>query len=413
MYKRQEVIFTINSKEVARVNKENFRQPFSGGVGFRPWRNTIKLYEFKVDGNWNTYPDVPYVFQKDELGYHCFRNPSIVKTKNNTLLAFAQARKKDCHDLGDRDIMVKRSTDGGKTWGAAIMIFDDGKNTCTGPVPIVDEKTGRISLIMTQVEIDYEAENELGMSELSRDVFISYSSDDALTWTVPHNITKQTFDSDWDIIATGPGAGVQLNSKRFNGRMIVPCYHRNRTDKVFYSPAMYSDDGGDSWKIGERTPFGKTTECKITTLKNDQLFMSMRQENPKVKRREVCISKDGGLTWEDQRTDSTLIDSGCQGSLAYYQNETQTILFSSGPYSEIHREKMTISSSFDDGKTWTNRYELNNNPAAYSDLILLKKQELACFYEHGFMWPYEGLLFENLFFDNSQDKEIFENKKTQ
>ena len=42
--------------------------------------------------------DFNYIFEKGMGGYNCFRIPAIVKAKNGSLVAFAEARKKSCSD---------------------------------------------------------------------------------------------------------------------------------------------------------------------------------------------------------------------------------------------------------------------------------------------------------------------------
>ena len=49
-------------------------------------------------------------------GYACFRIPAIVKSTRGTLLAFAEGRVDNCGDAGDIDLVLKRSTDGARTW---------------------------------------------------------------------------------------------------------------------------------------------------------------------------------------------------------------------------------------------------------------------------------------------------------
>ncbi|MEV0081330.1 sialidase family protein [Saccharopolyspora sp. NPDC050642] len=69
-------------------------------------------------------------YKKGEGGYHCFRIPAVVRTKDrSTLLAFAEGRRKDCADTGDIDVVLKRSTDDGKTWGDIELVADGGGDT--------------------------------------------------------------------------------------------------------------------------------------------------------------------------------------------------------------------------------------------------------------------------------------------
>src|ERR1700755_54062 len=84
------------------------------------------------------------LFKGGDNGYACFRIPAIVKTPKGTILAFAEARKKDCGDAGDIDLVLRRSTDNGKTWGDMSVVWNDSTNTCGNTAPVVDEKTGKV-----------------------------------------------------------------------------------------------------------------------------------------------------------------------------------------------------------------------------------------------------------------------------
>ena len=65
------------------------------------------------------------VFTSGADGYHTFRIPAIEIAADGTLLAFAEARKHTSEDPGfgkqDIDLVLKRSTDGGKTWSKMKM----------------------------------------------------------------------------------------------------------------------------------------------------------------------------------------------------------------------------------------------------------------------------------------------------
>ena len=50
-------------------------------------------------------------------GYHTYRIPSLIVAPKGTVLAFCEGRKNGRGDTGDIDLVLKRSTDGGKTWG--------------------------------------------------------------------------------------------------------------------------------------------------------------------------------------------------------------------------------------------------------------------------------------------------------
>src|SRR5262245_47681189 len=58
------------------------------------------------------------VFHAGDQGYAIYRIPGLVVTGAGTVLAYGEARKTTRGDWGTIDIMLKRSTDGGKTWSA-------------------------------------------------------------------------------------------------------------------------------------------------------------------------------------------------------------------------------------------------------------------------------------------------------
>ena len=78
------------------------------------------------------------VFKNGEHNYTCFRIPAIIKAPNNDLLAFAEARKKGCNDFGDIDLVMKTSTDKGKTWSDLKIVVDNDVLKAGNPAPVVD-----------------------------------------------------------------------------------------------------------------------------------------------------------------------------------------------------------------------------------------------------------------------------------
>ena len=90
-----------------------------------------------------------YIFRQRYEGYACYRIPALIRAKDGTLIAFAEARKNSCSDTGDIDLVMKRSSDNGETWGPLVKIWDDGANTCGNPAPVLDETTGTIHLLLT------------------------------------------------------------------------------------------------------------------------------------------------------------------------------------------------------------------------------------------------------------------------
>jgi hypothetical protein len=73
-------------------------------------------------------------------GYNRYRIPSLIVTKQGTLLAFCEGRSGG--DSGDIDTLVRKSENGGTTWSKHQVVWSDGSNTCGNPCPVVDQSTG-------------------------------------------------------------------------------------------------------------------------------------------------------------------------------------------------------------------------------------------------------------------------------
>src|SRR3954447_4127513 len=69
-------------------------------------------------------PEKIDLFRAGEGGYKLYRIPGVVVTKAGTVLAYCEARKSDRGDWGTIDVLLRRSTDGGKTWGDPQKVAD-------------------------------------------------------------------------------------------------------------------------------------------------------------------------------------------------------------------------------------------------------------------------------------------------
>lgn len=337
-----------------------------------------------------------YLFRAGTGEYACFRIPAVVVTTNGTLLAFAEGKKHKCADTGDIDLLLRRSEDGGKTWSDLQVLWDDAENTCGNPAPVVDEKTGKIFLLSTwNLGTDHEREIIDETSTDTRHAFVMSSSDDGTTWSDARDITRDVKRDNWTWYATGPGAGIQLK-KKFRGRLVIPCDHIEAKTKKYYSHVIYSDDHGQSWQLGGRTPTDQVNECKVAELRNGDLILNMRNYNRSKKTRQISLSKDGGITWSEPRHDEALIAPICQASLTShtFKGERRGCSVFSNPASVTKRENMTLCVSYDKGKTWPLMNVVHAGPVAYSDLVSLPNGDIAILYEGGDTSPYKEIAFE-------------------
>jgi sialidase-1 len=338
-----------------------------------------------------------YLYKPNDAGYACFRIPALLTTAKGNLLAFAEARKNDCGDSGDIDVVLKRSTDGGQTWSNLKVIWDDSLNTCGNPVPLQDAN-GRIILVGCW-NAGKEQEKDIRLKNVAKGrlVYVMYSDDEGATWSAPKEITKDVKLPGWTWYATGPCHGVTVTEGKFKGRLIVPVNHVEQTTGNNYAHIIYSDDHGESWHLGGNAPYERANETTVAQLSNGNLMLNSRSSNRQIKYRRVAVSADGGQTWEDSGLDSTLIEPICQGSLLNVKaSGKKNMLLFCNPADKAHRANLTLRSSFDDGKTWPVFYQLYKGTAAYSDISIWKNKTICCLYEAGLKKSNEGIVFSVL-----------------
>ena len=341
------------------------------------------------------------VFVSGKDGYHTYRIPALLTTTKGTLLAVCEGRKSGRGDAGDIDILLKRSTNGGKSWSKQQVIWDDSTNTCGNPCVVQDHETKTIFLLLTHnLGEDHESEIHTGKSKGTRTVWITKSDDDGNSWSKPENITSQTKDPSWRWYATGPGVGIQIENGEHKGRLVIPCDHSERHEGEMESQShiIYSDDHGKSWKIGGSIR-PDMNECQVAELSEPKggLLMSMRNL-PKGSNRAQSVSRDGGLTWSAPVRHSDLIDPTCQASILRYAwgaTTAGTLLFSN-PANKERRVNMTLRASFDDGKTWPASKVIYEEGSAYSCLTTLSTGEIGCLYERGKKNANEKITFARL-----------------
>lgn len=337
-----------------------------------------------------------HLYKAGEAGYQCFRIPSLITTAKGTVLAFAEARKNNCGDSGDIDLVVKRSSDNGKTWSALQIVWNDSTNTCGNPAPVIDRTTGQIVLLSTwNLGTDHEKEIIAGTSKDTRRVYVIFSDDDGLSWSNARQITSDTKKDNWSWYATGPGQGIQISKGDHKGRLVIPANHIVSGTKNNYSHAIYSDDHGQTWKLGGVTPSEGLNESTVAELSDGKLMLNMRNSG-KPRTRQVSISNDGALTWQPVYTDTTLIEPVCEASLISYRAGGKKWMAFSNPASKTARVMMTVRLSKDNGKTWPLKKVLYTGPSAYSCLTQLPNGKLGCLYEAGLQRPYEGIIFEEI-----------------
>lgn len=324
-------------------------------------------------------------------GYHTYRIPALLVSGKGTLLAFCEGRKNSRSDSGEINILLKRSTDRGATWGESAVIVAFGSDTAGNPAPVLDRKTGTIWLLLTRnIGTDTEAQIVARTAAGTRTVWVTHSDDDGLTWTKPVDITSQVKPASWTWYATGPGAGIQLRG----GRLVIACDHITDQPEGAYSHVVFSDDHGQTWKLGGSAG-PKANESTVVQLTDGRLLLNMRTTDRELKRRITSLSRDQGASWSEPAVAEDLIDPICEGSMIRAGKGRQPVLLFVNPAS-AKREHLTLKVSRDNGKTWQVGQVLHPGPAAYSSLGELPDKTIGVLYEAGAASPYETILFSRL-----------------
>ncbi len=336
-------------------------------------------------------------FQAGSGGYHTYRIPAVAVTTNGTLLVFCEGRKNSSSDTGDIDLLLRRSTDSGKSWSAPQVVWDDGGHTCGNPCVVVDRQSGIIWLTSTwNLGNDSESEIINGTSDDTRRVFVLSSADDGLTWSAAQEITAAVKQSDWTWYATGPGSGIQIQHGPHQGRLVIPCDHIEAVSKKYFSHVIYSDDHGASWHLGGSTPQDKVNECEAVELSGGVLMLNMRNYDRSLTSRQTARSSDGGLSWAEQQHAAALIEPICQAAIERYcwpSAESAGIVLFSNPASTSTRTRMTLRRSYDDAATWDQGKLIYAGPSAYSDLERLPDGRIALLFEKGVSSAYESIAY--------------------
>jgi sialidase-1 len=390
----------INGEKVGEVENfptamETVPSPDVGSVhklgvitALRSWRSNLKIYDFRVetDGEIVSLPEMRTIYKSGSAKTNTYRIPALLVTKKGTILAFAEARRNSGGDTANIDTVVRRSEDGGKTWGDEIIVFDEQDNVAGNPCPVVDQSTGRIWSLQTwNSHKVHEHQTKAGFGEDSRRVFVTYSDDDGRTWARAKEITSSAKLKHWSWYATGPGAGIQLQRGKYKGRLIIPCDHKSLPKggpQTYHSHILYSDDHGKTWQIGAQTGHG-LNECEAVELENGDLMLNSRNHGVDEFYRGVSISKDGGQTFSSFYRDPVLLEPRCQASIRRYSwpkdGKPGVILFSNP--ARKWRDFLMLRMSYDDGKTWPDAKIIFPYTTAYSDIAVLPDGRIGVLFE--------------------------------
>jgi sialidase-1 len=285
------------------------------------------------------------------------RFPNVVVAADGTVLA----------TWGGKSYRVRRSEDGGSTWGPEITVAEPGFH---GGGVVVDERSGDVLVFV-----------EAGHPPAPLTVY--RSKDHGKSWqadpqVVIHpdekgNVPSMHMNEHGVTLRHGPHAGRLLRPTRSytggNARQYWPGHYTN---------AIYSDDGGKTWQTSAPFPALGTGEATLAELSTGRIYYNSRRhlstDGLDPRRRYIAWSDDGGQTWADLSVSEELPDGdqnrdyGLMAGLVRLPVHGRNILIFSNIDSPEGRRRGTVWASFDGGRSWPVSRLVTDGAFAYSSL---------------------------------------------
>ena len=262
-------------------------------------------------------------------------------------------------------VIVKRSEDGGDTWGEAISVC---KGFMGGGVT-VNERNGEIIAFV-----------EKGHPPAAQALY--HSTDHGKTWAKLDATIKPDSKDNTPSFHMNEH-GITLRHGEHAGRLIRASRwyagqnHRSKWPQ-HYTNAMYSDDGGKTWSTSEPFPAKGTGEATLAELSDGRVYYNTRrhwaEEGANPRRRWHAWSQDGGVTWKDFSICEILPDGpqstnyGCMAGLTRLAVKGRDIVLYCNCDSAGGRDKGTVWASFDGGRTWPVKRLVQKGRFAYSSM---------------------------------------------
>ena len=380
---------------------------------FYPWKGAVHFYDLSIEGD---YVAQEAVAVQRENNYVNIQAPALASSGNDILL-FAEGRREVTIQTSSltsvrsnaTDIIVKRSSDEGKTWTNWTVLKGDGGVYMR---PEVIQAGDKLYLFYT-VDADGKQTGNYRIEYL-------VSADGGQSWSQAAAVNAVL---DGYIVSTLSGHGIKTS----DGELVLPlqCRFGNRGTVA----ALYSKDNGANWQLSEVVPGLRNNSANIIEVEG-KLIMYINHSTSGVSRK-ISTSLDGGATWSEledatiptgpggfQTGGATVV--GTDGTIYHFTpiNAEKTSSFSGSslsdnpdmiksmkrlyiyhPGMELLGNGVTMTVSRNGGKDWGVARDLTNVvsyegylfPTGAMDAVI-SGNSVVLVTEGGVAVPYEGLL---------------------
>lgn len=325
------------------------------------------------------------VFDMGDGGSLYYRIPAIETAADGSIIALSDKRWENLNDLPARiDVVCRRSTDGGRTWGEPVTVAASDEGGGYGdPAIVLDRDSGDLISVFAHGPGFWQstADNPLR-------ICISRSSDNGLSWTEPCDITAQIYgaeceDNDrskWQGAFAASGHALQLSCGRL---MFVVAVRTTAGRGGISNYACYSDDGGATWSVSENAADTNGDEAKVAELPDGSILMSIRAKG----HRHFSKSFDRGRTWSEASVSKDVIEPACNGDILSMTvsraRKHENVLLQTVPCDSTSRRNVSILYSPDQGCSWQLGKVLCEGASAYSSLTILPDGAIGALVEEG------------------------------
>ena len=336
-----------------------------------------------------------------------YRIPALVAT-NSTLVAFASERLASASDESATNIVQRRSTDQGQSWGPLTLVVKSEAGMSSAPWAIADPQTSQVYLFWN-ANSTADQKCSCGVAMVQGLNGEHYSQPVALP---PSS----------GVLGSSLDSGIVLQKGPHAGRLLV-CMRKickNSCPAPYQAFAAYSDDRGQSWSASPHLHNG-TTECQVAELSDGTVYMSIRPCTIVIRSRFACCrlanpkritvsdiglpfhgpagavrysatSSSGGSTWTAPKPEPQLVDAGGVDGSVVSDPSGEKLPAGTVYYSHpdaAGRTNMTLYVSTDDAQSWEAAVDVYSGGSAYSSMALIGESKVALLFEE----PGDSLAF--------------------